>query len=68
MCYPRSSLEMYLNSYAQNILFKILGKVFEGETSEKNRVSVRLQVSAGCGGTSCNLSTWETEAEESAHV
>lgn len=52
MSYPRSSLELYLNSYAQNILFKIFGKVFEGETTEKkNRVSVRLQVSAGCGDT-----------------
>lgn len=54
MSYPRSSLKLYLNSYAQNILFKVFGKVFEGETSEekkKNRVSVRLQVSAGCGDT-----------------
>lgn len=53
MSYPPSSLELYLNSYAQNILFKIFGKVFEGETTEKkkNRVSVRLQVSAGCGDT-----------------
>lgn len=41
---------MCLNNYAQNILFKILGKTFEGETSE-NKVTVRLQVSAGCGGT-----------------
>lgn len=37
MSYPRSSLELYLNSYAQNILFKIFGKVFEGETTEKKK-------------------------------
>lgn len=45
MSYPRSSLELYLNSYAQNILFKILGKVFEGETSEKKKQGFREIVS-----------------------